>query len=294
MSTLTAVSDSRGTTLPRRGVFLGVNVPLYRATVINGELSGATQDRETWIYSWHEPRDCKISQTGPVPQSASQLLPGIDLQMDNSAIRYTDVAFASFASSGNVTDSAWRGFRRTLEPIKAATDELLSEIEEALSRQRAISAQAKHAGLTAVSRLVDILGLSRPTILKMTGVPNSTFYSWQNNPQAIIRTPTVSRLLRLQAQVALLDETLGRERMRDWILSSDRFDRLQGSETVFTQVLAEAEAALGEVTQIKPRPRMRHGDYASQPAHRTDDLRPDEPFWPGAAKIQEERTGETQ
>jgi hypothetical protein len=214
--------------------------------------------------------------------------------MDNSVVRYTDVAFASFASSDNVTDSAWRGFRRTLEPIKAATDELLSEIEEALSRQRAISAQAKHAGLTAVSRLVNMLGLSRPTILKMTGVPNSTFYSWQNNPQAIIRTPTVSRLLRLQAQVALLDETLGRERMRDWILSSNRFDRLQGSETAFTQVLAEAEAVLGEVTQIKPRPRMRHGDYASQPAHRTDDLRPDEPFWPGAAKIQEERTEEAE
>ena len=294
MSTLTAVSDSRGTTLPRRGVFLGVNVPLYRATVINGELSGATQDRETWIYSWHEPRDCKISQTGPVPQYASQLLPGIELQMDNSAIRYTDVAFASFASSGNITDSAWRGFRRTLEPIKAAADELLSEIEEALSRQRAISAQAKHAGLTAVSRLVDILGLSRPTILKMTGVPNSTFYSWQNNPQAIIRTPTVSRLLRLQAQVALLDETLGRGAHAglDTILRPLR--QVARERDSFHSVLAEAEAALGEVTQIKPRPRMRHGDYASQPAHRTDDLRPDEPFWPGAAKIQEERTEEAQ
>jgi hypothetical protein len=81
---------------------------------------------------------------------------------------------------------------------------------------------ATHAGLAAVSRLVDILGLIRPTILRMGGVPSSTFYAWQNNPNAVIRTPTISRLLRLQAQIAILDEALGRERMRAWVLSAAR------------------------------------------------------------------------
>lgn len=290
---MVAVSDSQGTTLPRRGVFLGVNVPLYRAAVIKGELFGAAQDHGTWIYSWREPHDCKITQTGPVPQYTSQLLSKPELRMDNSTIRHTDVAYVSFASSGNVTDSAWQGFRRTLEPLKAVTEELLSEIEEALTQQRIISARAKHAGLTAVSRLVDILGVTRPTVLKMASVPASTFYFWQNNPQAIIRTPTVSRLLRLQAQIALLDEALGTDRMRSWILSSDHFHKLQGGETAFTQVLAEAEVALREVTQIKPRARMRHGDYAARTVESADDLIVDEPFWPGGAKLPEERTGET-
>jgi hypothetical protein len=291
VNAVAAISDSRGTTLPWRGAFLGVNAPLCRVAVINGELSGTSRNRETRIYTGSGPRACSTVQTGPVSEYANQFLSKLELQVNDYATCYSGVSYASFASSEDVTDSVWQGFRRTFEPLKEAANELLSEIEGALTRQRVVSAQARHAGLAAVSRLVGILGLSRPTILKMAGVPNSTFYSWQNNPQAVIRTPTVSRLLRLQAQVALLDEMLGRNRMRDWMLSSDHFDKLQGNETAFAQVLAEAEGRLRELTQIKPRPRMRPSDYESQPVRRADDLGLDGPFWPGAAKMSEEQTG---
>jgi len=74
-------------------------------------------------------------------------------------------------------------------------------------REHDTAARTNHAGLAAVARLVDVLGLSRPTILRMGGVPTSTFfYAWQKSPHAVLRTPTVTRLLRLQAQVAILDE----------------------------------------------------------------------------------------
>jgi hypothetical protein len=95
----------------------------------------------------------------------------------------------------------------------------------------------------------------------MGGVPSSTFYAWRNNPHAVIRTPTISRLLRLQAQIAILDEVLGRERVRAWVLSAARFEKLQGNEAAFAQVLAEAADALAEATRIKPQPRLRRAEY---------------------------------
>jgi hypothetical protein len=119
----------------------------------------------------------------------------------------------------------------------------------------------------------------------MGGVPSSTFYAWQKNPHSVIRTPTVTRLLQLQAQVAILDEALGRERMRAWMLSAERFDKLQGDEAAFAEVLAEAKTTLAETTRILPRPRMRHADYASGPDSRTHGPAHESPIWPGAAKI---------
>jgi hypothetical protein len=163
----------------------------------------------------------------------------------------------------NSTDSPWQSFRRILMPLRLASEALDEDVRDTLKPERLPDARATHAGLAAVSRLVNILGLTRPTILRMGGVPSSTFYAWRNNPQAVIRTPTISRLLRLQAQVAILDEALGRERMRAWVLSAAHFEKLQGDEVAFAHALAEAADALAEATRIKPQPRLRSADYTA-------------------------------
>jgi hypothetical protein len=124
----------------------------------------------------------------------------------------------------------------------------------------------------------------------MGGVPESTFYAWRKNPRSIVRTPSVTRLLRLQAQVGLLDEVLGREGLRAWLLSSDRLSKLQGDDATFAQVLTEAEEALTGALRIASRPRMRVEDYefaAEQPA---DNPVPEFSSWPGASKLPEELT----
>jgi hypothetical protein len=134
---------------------------------------------------------------------------------------------------------------------------------------------------------MDALGLTRPTILRMAGVPESTFYSWQKNPSADIRTPSVSRLLRLQAQVGLLAEALGVDRTRSWILSGDRFERLQGDEAAFAGAMSEAAEALAPALQLSPRRRMRAKDYEASEPERGDRADHPLPRWPGASKSAE-------
>jgi hypothetical protein len=285
MNPKVAVSDARGTTLPRGGFFSGVRVPHYRGTVINGELPDAFSSSETSISSWLEPHEHQVTQTTLASSHAVKLLSESWAQTDSSVVRNTDVAYAFISGWHDPTDSPWQGLRRTLAPLQAASDALLADIKETLDYDRKISARANHAGLAAVARLIDVLGLTRPVILRMGDVPQSTFYAWQKNPQSIIRTPTVARLLRLQAQVAILDDALGRDRMQAWIFSAGRLDKLQGDEAAFAQVLAEAETALAEVTRIRPRPRVRPADYASVAGGKEGMPTPDSPSWPGAAKL---------
>jgi len=159
-------------------------------------------------------------------------------------------------------------------------------------REHGTAARTKHVGLAAVARLGDALGLSRPTILRMVSVPTSAFYAWQKSPYTALRTPTVTRLLRLQAQVAILDEALGRDRMRAWVLEADRLDKLRGDEAEFAQVLAEARTALAEATRIRPRPRMRRADYAAGPGDAANEPVNEPSAFPSAAKISDEETGQ--
>lgn len=283
------MSDAKGTTLPRYGFFLGVHPPRYRMAVIDGELSGASPRGETNIRGWLEPHEYQTTQTIPASW-AGQLLTNSWLQADTPIVRNTDVAYAFVSDREDLTDSPWRKLRRALAPLQAASDAVLEDISDTLDYERNSSARAKHAGLTAVARLVDLLGLSRPTILRMGGVPSSTFYAWQKNPNSVIRTPTVTRLLRLQAQVAILGEVLGRERMRGWVLSAERFEKLQGDDAAFAQVLEEAKAALADATRILPRPRMRRADYASGLGGGAEIPARDSLPWPGASKLDEEET----
>lgn len=286
-----AISDAQGTTLPRYGFFSGVRVPTYRTPVINGELVGVFPSSETRVRSWLEPRKYQLTQTNLASTSAGHLLLKSWPQAELSVIRGTDVACVFVADWDDPTDSPWQELRRTLAPLRAASDALLEDINDTLEHEREMSARTKHAGLSAVARLVDVLGLNRPTILRMGGVPTSTFYAWQKNPHSVIRTPTVARLLRLQAQVAILDEALGRERMRAWVLSAERFDKLQADETAFGQVLSEAEAVLADKTRIVPRPRMRRADYASGVGNKVDVPDNEPSTWPGAAKLPERKEG---
>jgi hypothetical protein len=280
-----AMSDRLGTTLPRYGFFLGVHAPRYRIAVINGELAGTPARSETTISSWHEPYPRGTTQTSPVPRQASWIPTDTWPEPGTPLVRTTDVSYAYVSGWADETGSPWQELRRTLAPLRAASDALLRDIEDTLEHEREMPGRAKHAGLAAVARLVHALGLTRPTILRMADVPSSTFYSWQKNPHAIIRTPTVTRLLQLQAQVAILDEALGTERMRAWLLSPERLSELQGDDAAFAQVLSEARTALERAVSIQPRPRMREADYASGPDSETRKPEHVSAIWPGAAKI---------
>jgi hypothetical protein len=260
MKMTTAISSAGGTTLPRRGFFFGVQAPQYQAVVVGTELAGAQLGGET--PSNIPAGSDEIQQTAPFSGPRCRLLLESLPQTGHSVIRADDFAHAVLPDWRS-TDSPWQSFRRLLMPRRAASEALDEDVRDTLKPQRLPDARATHAGLAAVSRLVAILGLTRPTILRMGGVPSSTFYAWRNNPHAVIRTPTISRLLRLQAQIAILDEALGRERMRAWVLSAARFEKLQGDETAFVQALAEAADALAEATRIKPQPRLRRTDYTA-------------------------------
>lgn len=260
MSISTAVSSPSGTTLPRHGFFPGVNPPHYQAIVVATELTGNQTDTMTKVSVPASIEDS--NQTTPLS------LPHIGFLLDSLTqtgqifIEADDFAHA-VVRGWSCTDSPWQSFRRTLTPLRSTPDALDEDVRDTLQSKRIPDVRAQHSGLAAVSRLIDILGLSRPTILRMGGVPQSTFYAWQSNPYATIRTPTISRLLRLQAQIAILVEALGVEKTRSWVLSVAHFDQLQGTEPEFTQALAEAADALAESIKVRPRPRMRRTDYTA-------------------------------
>jgi hypothetical protein len=260
MNTSTAISRAEGTTLPRSGFFLGVHPPQYQAVIVATELAGTQPASET--RSNVTAPGAKAQQTPSPSLPRCKLLLESLLQTGQPATRIDDSARA-ILPDWNATDSPWQSFRRILMPLRSASDALDEDVRDTLKPERLPDARAKHAGLAAVSRLIDILGLSRPTILRMGGVPSSTFYAWRNHPHAVIRTPTISRLLRLQAQMAILDEALGRERTRAWVLSAAHFEKLQGDDVAFAQVLTEAAGALADATRIKPQPRLRRTDYTA-------------------------------
>jgi hypothetical protein len=260
MKTAAAISSPGGTTLPRRGFFFGVHPPQYQAVVVTTELVSAQPGDETRSAV---PASDKAQQTTSSSLPRCRLLLESLPQTGHPVIRIDDFAHAVIPS-WNSTDSAWQSFRRTLMPLRSASEALDEDVRDTLKPERLPDARTKHAGLAAVSRLVDILGLTRPTILRMGGVPSSTFYAWRNNPHAVIRTPTISRLLRLQAQIAILDEALGRERTRAWVLSASRFEKLQGNEAAFTQALVEATDVLADATRIRPQSRLRRVDYTAR------------------------------
>jgi hypothetical protein len=260
VTTVTAISSAGGTTLPRPGYFLGVHAPQYHAVVVATELASAQPDGET--RNNIPPSGDEIRQTTPLSPPRCRLLLESLPQTGHSVMRVDDFAHVVLPDWDS-TDSPWQSFRRTLMPLRSASEALDEDVRDTLNPERLPDVRTTHAGLMAVSRLVNILGLTRPTILRMGGVPSSTFYAWRSNPHAVIRTPTISRLLRLQAQIAILDEALGRERMRAWVLSAAHFEKLQGNEAQFAQVLAEAADTLAEATRIRRQPRLRRTDYTA-------------------------------
>jgi hypothetical protein len=292
MSFNAARSDALGTVLPRSGFFPTAVPPRYRAAAIEGELpDGAFPSAKgTSIQGWPGLYGFQATQTPSSSTFAARLPMSAWLQTGSSVVRSNDVAHAFLSDPYGSTNSFWRETRDILRPLDPAVDAILEDINHTLQRERDISAQRKHAGLSAVTRLVEMLNLSRPTVLRMGGVPESTFYSWQKSPHSIVRTPTVTRLLRLQAQVAILDEALGKDRMQAWIRSADRLDRLQGNEADFAQVLAEASAALAEATRVTPRRRMRRADYAAGSLDAPNQPPSAASGWPGATKIAAEES----
>src|SRR5215472_10816626 len=217
-------SSSKGTVLPRSGVFWGVHVPQSHRAVVVGELASSSAD-ETPIRVWLEPHRHLTKQTSLVligtgrmrladfeidldaistgaymDQTLSRFATGpYSSTMAPNVIRDVDVACAFFPRWGDLTESPWRRLRHALAPLR--TEAILEAIRTELEQDTANPHQSRHAGLAAVAWLTRMLELSRPTILRMGGVPESTFYAWQKNPQSVVRTPSVSRLLRLQAQV---------------------------------------------------------------------------------------------
>jgi hypothetical protein len=305
-----ATSSPQGTVLPRSGVFWGVHAPQYHSAVVIGEFPTSWAD-ETQVRVWREPYEHLAEQTNF--QADRLRLANFEIDLDRTStgifgdptssqfttgsypqatvyhfIRDADVACAFVAKWEESTESPWRKLRDALAPLRAASSAVLEAIRTELEPDKANPDQPQHTGLAAVGWLTKVLGLSRPTILRMGGVPESTFYAWQKHPQSLVRTPSISRLLRLQAQAGLLAEALGLDGMKAWMLSRDRLERLQGDDATFTQTLAETEEALTAATQIAQRPRMRLGDYeldAEQPA---DNPTRESTNWPGASRLPEE------
>jgi hypothetical protein len=308
-----ATSTSQGTVLPRSGVFWGVHPPQYRSAVVIGEFASSWTDG-TQVRGWFEPHGHLSEQTSLTYSRADALrlmnfeldvdkLPSehySDLTSNRSAtgsytrdtalgfIREVDVACVFIPKWNDSTESTWRSLRHALAPLLTAPSVILEAIRAELERNKADSEQSQHVGLAAVALLTKILQLSRPTILRMGGVPESTFYSWQKNPQAVVRTPSISRILRLHAQVGILDKALGRDGLKEWILSKDHLAGLQGDDATFMQTLAEAEEAATRTIQIASRPRMRLEDYEFNSEESSGIQADENPSWPGASKLPEE------
>ena len=127
---------------------------------------------ETNIRGWLEPHVYRTTQTIHSIGVASQLLTNSRPQADTPIVRNTDVAYAFVSDREDLTYSPWQKLCLALAPLQAASDAVLENISNTLDYERDSSAREKHAGLTAVARLVDLLGLRRPTILRMGGVPS--------------------------------------------------------------------------------------------------------------------------
>jgi hypothetical protein len=299
--------------LPRLGVFWGVRAPKYHSAVVIGEFASSGAD-ETQIRGWLEPHRHLAEQTSLVHIQAGRLrLANFEIDLGaisagiygdllsnqfvtgsysgtttSRFIRDVDVACAFVPKWDDLTESPWQDFRNALAPLRTVPVAILEAIGTELKEDKATSDQSRHAGLAAVAWLTKVLGLARPTILRMGRVPESTFYAWQKNPRAMVRTRSVSRALRLQAQVGLLAEALGQDGLNAWLLSRDRLERLQGDDATFVQVLAEAEEALTAATRIAPRPRMRLEDYGFGPEQPAENPTREFPDWPGASKLPDE------
>ena len=310
--TVAAMSNAQGTVLPRSGVFWGVRPPHYHSAIIVGGLA-SLREHETQVRFWFEPQGDLLEQTSPTSHVNNLRLKNFEINLNELfTISGTDLTSSRLATDlysspatftlihnaaapcaftpswGDSTDSSWLNFNSAIAPLLQAPGVVLEAIRTALEKRHR-NLKKQHIGLSAVAWLIEALGLSRPTILRMGGVAESTFYSWQKNPQAAVRTPSVSRILRLQAQFSLLERVLGRDGLRAWMLTGDRLERLQEDDTNFTQVLAEAEKTVLSRTQIRPRPRLRLEDYGLDDENNVDTSNPEPAVWPRATKLTEEQ-----
>lgn len=274
---IVATSSPQGTVLPRSGVFWGVRPPQYHSAVIVGELVNSWPEA-TQVRGWFEPHRHLPEQTGLTSAQTERLrLMNFEIDLGTISswpfsnrtssrlvtsshvwtdapefIRDIDVACVFVPKWNDLTDSPWRGLRDALAPLLTAPV-ILEAVRKELEPNKVDSEQPRHTGLAIVDWFTRVLGLSRPTILRMGGVPESTFYDWRNHPQRTVRTSSVSRILRLQAQIGLLDKALGRDGMKAWMMSEDHLRGLQGDDATFMRTLAEAEETVKQATQIRPR-----------------------------------------
>jgi hypothetical protein len=275
-----AKSDARGTILPCDGYYLSPDrVPIIFDAAVEGELLPL------------QPLQHSGADVGKFNYWASATTNCISLITSDSRVGWhaygpvltgTNAPCVFKFAETAATGSAWREHRRAARAVEPDWDEILQDIYDLLDYTSFVSDRAHHAGLAAVARLADLMSLSRPTILRMGGVPSSTFYAWQKSPRSAIRTPTVTRLLRLQAQIALLNEVMGTDRMRAWVMSAERFTKLQGDDSAFLEVIGEAGDALANTTQIRPRPRLGPADYEAAAARETFERPSAVDSWPGA------------
>lgn len=282
-----ATSSREGTQFPRHGLFYGTHPPAYQTPVVLGELSGIADEAVTPVPSWTAPHAFFITQTvSPTlagqadirlhqfvveleksfpltpPRVISTLQAGsFSRSVALGAIRDTDVAVLFVPTGEDVTVSAWQKLRDALSPLRAASAAVLELIDEQLRSATKTDDSSEHVGLAAVAWLERVLQLSRPVILRMGGVPESTFYAWQKSPGSAVRTPSVARLLRLQAHVGLLADALGIESVRTWIMSGHRLERLQADEDTFGGVWDDADELMTPRLAIRGRKRMRLEDY---------------------------------
>lgn len=312
-----AKSNAFGTVLPRTGVFWGITAPKGCTTVVIGDYPDDTYSAQsiepTIIRGWHEPHPCFAEQTSLVNALFGRRKLA-DFEVD-PGLSYTDVYFrptwnsrpygiyqtnalpvyirnfgaacAFLSSPVHLTQSLSLRLRELFAQLRIAIPvskptalHLESEVAGALRR---------HAGLTAIAWLTEMLGLTRPTILRMAGVPESTFYSWRKSPESVVRTHSVTRLLKLQASIGLLAEVLGEDKMKNWILTPGRLESLQGEDEHFTHTLSQVEDAIARAVQIQPRERMSLEGYLGRREISTDGHKANLPRLPAASMLHEEQ-----
>ena len=203
-----------------------------------------------------------------------------------ACIRNFGAAYAFAYDSAPLTQSLFQKMHEILAPLRIASP--ISAPPEHTTGQTTFSAD-RHAGLTAITWLTRMLRLSRPTILRMAGVPESTFYSWQKHPSSAVRIQSVNRLLKLQAHLGLLAQVLGEEAMRNWVFTSTHLESLQGDDDTFERILVQAQEETASTIRPRAAKRMKLEDYSNRPDRPIHDSASLLSSWPGAAKLNEEQ-----
>lgn len=114
-----------------------------------------------------------------------------------------------------------------------------------------------HASYRAVLWLKDFFGTSQRVACEFAGVPEATFYVWQNNPSSVARSAGARRALKLRASLEVAIARVGLEEVHRYISSGSPSieDQLRNSRGAPWERIVSEIARFGtyELTNALPR-----------------------------------------